>query len=92
MMKSRIPKPTSGHLDRSFFFRCPEVGLGVLTFRCPEVGLEFLTCRCPEVGLEFLTCKCPEVGLEFLSSRCPEVELGSCYGVLFLFSLRLRCR
>jgi hypothetical protein len=27
MMKSRIPKPTSGHLDRWFFFWCPEVGL-----------------------------------------------------------------
>ena len=27
MMKPRIPKPTSGPLDRSFFFWCPEVGL-----------------------------------------------------------------
>ena len=32
-MKSRIPKPTSGHhLDRSFFFWCPEVGLGICLF------------------------------------------------------------
>ena len=48
-MKPRIPKPTSGHLDR-FFLRCPEVGLGISNptsghldrsffFRCPEVGL-----------------------------------------------------
>ena len=29
MMKSRIPKATSGHLDRSFFLKCPEVGLGI---------------------------------------------------------------
>ena len=27
MMKARIPEPTSGHRDRSFFVRCPEVGL-----------------------------------------------------------------
>jgi len=26
---SRIFKATSGHFDRSFFFRCPEVGLGI---------------------------------------------------------------
>ena len=28
-MKSRFPKPTSGHLDRLFSFRCPEVSLGI---------------------------------------------------------------
>ena len=32
MMNSRIPKRTSGHLDRYFFFRCPEVGLGFVFF------------------------------------------------------------
>ena len=32
-MKSRIPKPTSGHLDGSFFLlKCPEVGLGICLF------------------------------------------------------------
>ena len=50
MMKARIPKPISGHLDRSFFFWCPEVGLGIpnltsgrldrsFSFWCAEVGL-----------------------------------------------------
>ena len=28
--KRMCPKPTSGRLDRSFFFRCPEVGSGIL--------------------------------------------------------------
>ena len=42
-VKSRIPNPTSGHLDRVTCW-CPEVGLGisvltVFTLRCPEVGL-----------------------------------------------------
>ena len=52
MMKPRIPKPSSGRLDRSFFLGCPEVGLGIPKptsghldrsfFRRPEVGLGIL--------------------------------------------------
>ena len=51
-MKPQLPKPTSGHLDRSFFFGVQrsdynfkfEVSRGpfrISTLRCPEVGLEF---------------------------------------------------
>jgi hypothetical protein len=51
MMKSRIPKPTSGHLDRSFFLvsrgrvristlRCPEVGLGIPDLTSGHLGIE----------------------------------------------------
>ena len=32
-VESRIPKPTSGHLDRVTCW-CPEVGLGILDFAC----------------------------------------------------------
>ena len=40
-MKSRIPKPTSGHLDRWFFFSLVSRGrVRISTLRCPEVGLE----------------------------------------------------
>ena len=41
-MKPRIPKRTSGHLDRSFFFGGVSRGrIRISTLRCPEVGLEF---------------------------------------------------
>ena len=40
MMKPRIPKPTSGHLDRSFFFFVSRGRIRISTLRCPEVGLE----------------------------------------------------
>ena len=40
MMKPRIPKPTSGHLDRSFFF-VSRGRIRISNLRCPEVGLEF---------------------------------------------------
>ena len=41
MMNERIPKPTSGHLDRSFFFEVSRGRIRISTLRCPEVGLEF---------------------------------------------------
>ena len=50
MMKPRIPKPTSGHLDRFFFVRCPEVGLGILKPTSGHLARR-LRRRCPEVGL-----------------------------------------
>ena len=49
MMKPRIPKPISGHFDRSFFF---EVSRG--RFRnSKKMKIEILVAplRCPEVGL-----------------------------------------
>ena len=87
MMNSRIPKRTSGHLDRYFFFRCPEVGLGFVFFaivrtmksRIPNptsghLDRPFLFLRCPEVGLEFSNSDVPM--LFMFGSKCPEVELG----------------
>ena len=41
MMKPRIPKPTSGHLDRSYFFLVSRGRIRISTLRRPEVGLEF---------------------------------------------------
>ena len=52
MLKPRIPKPTSGHLDRSFFFWCPEVGLEFCNFEVSRGPFRISTLRCPEVGLE----------------------------------------
>ena len=40
MMKPRIPKPTSGHLDRSYLF-VSRGRIRISTLRRPEVGLEF---------------------------------------------------
>ena len=86
-MGSGIPKRTSGHLDRYFFVRCPEVGLGFVFFaivrtmvsRIPNptsghLGRPFLFLRCPEVGLEFSKLGVPT--LFVFTLRCPEVQLG----------------
>ena len=75
-MKPRLPKPTSGRLDRSFFFMCPEVGLEFRNLEVSRGPFRISTLRCPEVRLEFHLCgvqrsdqnfnmRCPEVGLEF---------------------------
>ena len=64
MMKSRIPKPTSGHLDRSFYlgvqrsdqkfhFQVSRGRIRIITFRCPEVGLELSFFWCPWDWLSF---------------------------------------
>ena len=41
-MKPRIPKPTSGHFDRSYFFLVSRGRIRISTLRCPEVGLGIL--------------------------------------------------
>ena len=74
MMKPRIPKPTSGHLDRSFFFqgvqRLDENFLknehrnSLGTFGCPEVGLGIPIKN--ENRNSRGTFSCPEVGLGLL--------------------------
>ena len=71
MMKPRIPKPTSGHLDRSLFFWCPEVGLEFLNFEVSRGPFSISTLRCPEVRLGFrLWCvRIGLIGFEFLSGR-----------------------
>ena len=50
-MKPQLPKPTSGHLDRSIFFWCPEVGLKFCNFEVSRGPFRISTLRCPEVRL-----------------------------------------
>ena len=52
MMKSRIPKPTSGHLDRSFFFLVSRGRVRISTLRCPEVGLGIPDLTSGHLGIE----------------------------------------
>ena len=68
MMKPRIPKPTSGHLDRSFFFRCPEDGLEfVFSWSCGWWNREFLIRPLDTLVGRFFWC--PEVRLGFVLWR-----------------------
>ena len=53
MMKPRIPKPTSGHLDRSFFFVGVQRSDSNFNFEVSRGPFRILTFRCPEVRLGF---------------------------------------
>ena len=108
IMKPRIPKQTSGHLDRSFFL----VSRGriiISTLRCPEVRLAFQLWGCPEVRLGFqLWCVRRSDWFWFVRTsdyrfnlRCPEVGLELCKIIIlaavavarmFLNASTIRCQ
>ena len=86
-MKPRLPNPTSGHLDRSFFFGVQrsdynfnfEVSRGpfsISTLRCPEVTATSEVSRGP--FREILNGPLDTEGFEKTRRRprCPEVRLG----------------
>ena len=80
MMKSRIPKPTSGHLDRSFFFLVSRGRVRISTLRCPEVGLGVSRGRIRNSQFNLWTPRIGSCDFELLCVRravweCPEVGL-----------------
>ena len=85
MTKSIIPKPTSGHLKRSFFlgvqrsdqkfhFQVSRGRIRILTFRCPEVGLEIslLGVQRSDYNFHFQVSR---GRFNIFTFRCPEVGL-----------------
>ena len=75
-LESRIPKPTSGRLDRCTSW-CPEVGLRFLdlTF-CDRSEVESRIPKPTSGHLDRVTCWCPEVGLGI--PNLTSGHLGSC--------------
>ena len=85
VMQPRIPKPTSGHLDRSFFFGVQRSDYDFI-FEVSRGPFSISILRCPEVRLGFqLWCVRRSDWFWFVRTsdyrfnlRCPEVGLELC--------------